>query len=1248
MTHDLALLFAGLARSDFRSILIDSSVKGAVLLSLTAFGLACWRSSSGAIRHSVWCIALTGLLGMPILSLIVPGWTILPAWMNTQTAPTAIAMANTHDATRETLAPARMSKAEEFWIKPSYSSDTLITVPDFKLSGASDTARDAQSGSAANAPAAASDALQPDSAGPSESGGPETHHERRNFVFPWVVAIWSFGAVILILRLAVCQVCLSQLARRSCPVTGGRLREATVGMASSLGIRTPVRLFLAADRRIPMTWGLLSNRLVLPIDAAEWDEGRLRSVLMHELIHVVRWDSQTQLIAQVVRSLYWWNPLTWLAVARMDVERERACDDAVLAKGVPAAEYANHLVGVAFGLSPAQIETYGALAMARPSRLETRIVTLLDHRTNRRATTTMMRLALIIGLIVLVLPISTLRAVGRAANALEDPAADANIAKDVPNPPSQQPPNQPPKVEKAEATWSNSVDGLQFRLSTVRTEFEAWELPTFQLEVRNQGTAAVSKAQANALIGEFRKKEGLFFLFKDEHRRAPDNENRWVIPRVRFDADELVGLAPNQSIRQSITIESLREESSPEWGVYDLRPGRYTIGLGYVAVGPKTQLITNEVTMSVLPPGIRKSAFLAKWLKPKQIDDQVVDVGFVPNKTTTVLGEPIFVTMVIQNKSDTKFTFEFGGDYRGTGRHERFKIGVTDASGKSLIDPLEARGAFDGGGILMWRTAQAHDIAIETVDLATFREFPGPGEYMVSARFDLTRSWTTPDKSDFKVPVETSYKLTILPREPANVEPVLNEMFEQARQTGSGALTRVINTICSFGKEASVPGLGNMLATQDREHRIAAATGLGKIVTAESRDLLLKAIDDPELSVRVAVVAALSDFTDAKAIQAMIRGLSDKDESIRTTAAQSLGKNKTGDAIEALTARLSDSPPTVSAAILRAMGQTQSPKVFPILERSLSSDNDLIRNAALDGISNFGPGESAGVLRRFTSDDHMDFRELVIRTLAEKLRQPIDPSWLVPVIQSRRKANSIGDAPRLLRLHTGNEAAPTLLKCLDFDNPNIRGYYNLTIIDNQLACNGLAIPWIADLNRDGTPAEIEQNRKTLRQIKAWIDHYQSQPWVEPDKPWKLPSDKEEATWSEPAENLQIRAHTNRSVWPEGLPQVITLEARDATKGGSVIFQEPLALCEVEVNGEWYARASNADTKVSGDWNAYHGHQFHDLQLDHRWQRISDKAKLELKPGRYKARIRLSLNATDDKSNLATTQPVEFEVLRTSP
>ena len=142
-----------------------------------------------------------------------------------------------------------------------------------------------------------------------------------------------------------------------------------------------------------VTWGLARPTVILPEAARAWSDDRLRVVLSHELAHVRRGDWGTQLAAELLRAVQWFNPVAWMVCRRLRRESEHACDDAVLNAGVAGPAYATHLLDLARAYSVSRGAWSPALPVARPSGLERRVRAMLDAHLNRRPVTRGTRLA---------------------------------------------------------------------------------------------------------------------------------------------------------------------------------------------------------------------------------------------------------------------------------------------------------------------------------------------------------------------------------------------------------------------------------------------------------------------------------------------------------------------------------------------------------------------------------------------------------------------------------------------------------------------------------------------------------------------------------------------------------------------------------------------------------------------------------------------------------------------------------------
>jgi TonB family protein len=195
--------------------------------------------------------------------------------------------------------------------------------------------------------------------------------------------VWAAGFFLTLAMIAAGIVRLGRLSARARPVTDERWLAHAKSVGDTYGLRRGVVLVEADAPFVPATWGSRRPHVLLPPQAREWSGERIHAVLCHELAHVARADWLVQLAVQVVVALLWFHPLAWAAARQLRREAEQACDDAVLDRGVDAADYAMHLVALARDCRRPSWALMPALLMAHPSAFEGRIAAMLNPRLDR-------------------------------------------------------------------------------------------------------------------------------------------------------------------------------------------------------------------------------------------------------------------------------------------------------------------------------------------------------------------------------------------------------------------------------------------------------------------------------------------------------------------------------------------------------------------------------------------------------------------------------------------------------------------------------------------------------------------------------------------------------------------------------------------------------------------------------------------------------------------------------------------------
>jgi beta-lactamase regulating signal transducer with metallopeptidase domain len=167
----------------------------------------------------------------------------------------------------------------------------------------------------------------------------------------WAV-LWLGGICAGAVVLGVSAWTLRRLRGGSYLVVDATMQQCFAEEAGALNLELPEGcLRMSAACAVPMTWGISKKTVLLPEQAAGWDEKRLRLVLRHELAHIARGDVLITLLTTVAALLLWFHPLVWVVLRASAGAREQACDDVALERsGVCADDFAEELLAAVAGL----------------------------------------------------------------------------------------------------------------------------------------------------------------------------------------------------------------------------------------------------------------------------------------------------------------------------------------------------------------------------------------------------------------------------------------------------------------------------------------------------------------------------------------------------------------------------------------------------------------------------------------------------------------------------------------------------------------------------------------------------------------------------------------------------------------------------------------------------------------------------------------------------------------------------------
>jgi hypothetical protein len=326
------------ALSSCLALIVDVSLKSALLAAIAAFGLWILRVRNSAVRHRVWTLVLFGMLALPLLVQLTPGINVPPAVVPSSSLQTGI-----NPPARETSASVFATQANASLQPTKVHHNAIEEMNQQQPLPVTHPAPSAVVRT--NFPAA------------------ENWHFALIALYVAGVAYFA-GRLIVALNHARVLVRAAQLVALPSPY---------------LPLVAATRILESPAVRVPITIGCWRPSILLPPDWSTWSRSLLESVLAHEQAHVARRDQWITLLAEWNRALYWFHPLTWFLRHRLSALAEACCDDAVISITGNRTQYARHLLEVAGRLANTRRRVQPAgVAMARIPQVEYRIDAILD------------------------------------------------------------------------------------------------------------------------------------------------------------------------------------------------------------------------------------------------------------------------------------------------------------------------------------------------------------------------------------------------------------------------------------------------------------------------------------------------------------------------------------------------------------------------------------------------------------------------------------------------------------------------------------------------------------------------------------------------------------------------------------------------------------------------------------------------------------------------------------------------------
>lgn len=190
---------------------------------------------------------------------------------------------------------------------------------------------------------------------------------------------WAVIAFMGLARVVLATFQLRRLRADAMPVEMETLPAEMRAIVEEAQKSRPVSVLVSDRLEVPTAIGFSRPAVILPawmVESTPAEE--LKYILLHELAHLRRRDDWTNLAQKVLKALFFFLPSVWWIERRLSLDREMACDDAVLVHSGTPVGYAECLAHVAERSFLRKQVALAQAAVGRVRQLTARVTRILD------------------------------------------------------------------------------------------------------------------------------------------------------------------------------------------------------------------------------------------------------------------------------------------------------------------------------------------------------------------------------------------------------------------------------------------------------------------------------------------------------------------------------------------------------------------------------------------------------------------------------------------------------------------------------------------------------------------------------------------------------------------------------------------------------------------------------------------------------------------------------------------------------